>query len=339
MTDEQIQTIQTYQGDIIEEYWKPGPFRSNRTYVDLFSFWKFRENIRACGLEHLRSTVGQCISRKVIFKHERLASYYYSAYCRTASMHQCISDLEDQIIKRTPLLSFYVQDSFESFYLFLGSALDNIGGVGNIMLGYTNSEDSFSDFVKSFRADNGRNIAHPNAITIFDAAREINENYRAQIAHRGRLATFWGNKLGVLVPFTQAEFEKTGPATESLSWRKDLREMLEGRRKVLPMTQLCSLHLRTIEKAIDELFRISVTEVAQYVQRNDIKLADDSSRFDFDSAQRPADARWVLFRCNEENRLYLNIWFHDLSKGELPKTCVNDDCKSNNIVPMYYVKE
>ncbi len=339
MRDDQVQLIQQYRGDIIEEYWKPGPLRSNRFYVDLFNYWQFRERVRACGLEHLRPTVGQCISRKVIFRHERLASYFYSAYCRTASLHQCISDLEEQIIKGGSLLLFYVQESFESFYLFLGSALDNIGGVGNIMLGYANSEDSFSDFAKSFRADNIRTTAHPNALGLFDAAKDINENYRAQIAHRGRFATLWRERQGIQTPFAQAEFEKTGPATESVSWRKDIREMYEGRKKILPMTQLCFQHLRIIEQAIDEVFRISIGEIDSYLQRHEIRLAEDPSRFEFDATRRPDNARWVLYRCNHENRPYLNMWFHDLSKDDSPTVCINNDCRSGNITPMYYVKE
>jgi hypothetical protein len=339
MTDDQVERIQSYQGDIVEEYWKPGSFRSNRSYVDLFRFWEFRDSVKACGLEHLRPSQGQCISRTFIFKHERLASYYYSAYCRVASLHQCLLDLENQIARRDNLLYFLVQHSFESFYLFLGSALDSIGGVGNIMFGYHNSEDSFSDFLRSFRADALRIDANPNAIALFDAARDIQDNYRSHIAHRGRLATIWGSKLNVLFPNAPAEFERPGPADASVSWRKDIRDMIEGRARTLPMTQLCFKHLRAVELAIDEIYRISTTEINSYLLRHNVQFAAIPSDFDCDVQQVPADARWILYRCNQENRPYLNMWFHELARGEPPTHCINVDCGSDNITPMYFVRD
>jgi len=339
MTNDQINQIQSYQGDMIEEYWKPGPLRSSRTYVDLFHFWQFREQIRACGLEHLRPTEGNSISRAFIFKHERLASYYYTAYCRTATLHHCISDLEQAIINKGPLLHFNVQNAFETFYLFAGSTLDNIAGVSNIMLGYANSEDSFSDFLRSFRADNASQAASPDALRLFEAAKDINDNYRAQVAHRGRLGTLWVQKLNVLAPYAQADFDKPGPAIASISWRKELREMMEGRTKAIPMTQLCFQHLRTFEQAIDEIFRISIGHIDSYLHRHGAKFAADSSQFGIDLQTRLAEAKWILYRCNEEPRPYLNVWFHDLSKGELPQRCINNDCKSEKISAMYYVKD
>lgn len=234
---------------------------------------------------------------------------------------------------------FDVQNAFESFYLFVGSTLDNIAGVGNIMLGYANSEDSFTDFVRSFREDNVAQAKYPDAIRIFDVAKDINENYRAQVAHRGRLSTLWLQKLNVPVPFAQADFDKPGAAVASISWRKEIREMLEGRKKIAPMTQLCFQHLRSVEQTIDEVFRISIDRIDSHLQNHNVRFAADASAFQIDLDRKPAEAKWILYRCNEEPRPYLNMWFHDLSKEELPRQCINDDCKSPKISPMYYVDD
>lgn len=339
MNEDQIKTIQNFQGDPIEEYWKPGSIRSERTYVDLFYYWEFREKLKACNLNFLHSKDGEPISRNFIFKFERLASYYYSTYCRIASMHQSLSDLEKSISDRGPLMHFKVQNNFESFYLFLGVALNNIGGVGTIIFGYKNKEDSFSDFLSSLENDENFDSFISDHKSLLNQTKEINENYRAHVAHRGRLSTLTYNKAGFLIPYTLASFEKTGPANQSLSWRKEIRDMKEGRKETLPMHQVCYRHLRIIENTVDLIFKITLKNIENFLSNHSVLLNNNQNQIVVDSTNHPKDANWILYRCNTEKRPYINIWFHDLKKSNTPVKCINTDCNSNDISAMCYVKD
>lgn len=339
MNAEQINKIQKYQGDIIEESWKPGPLKATKNYVDLFYFWEFRESVRACGLEHLRPmTSKKILSRNFIFMHERLAAYYYTAYSRLASMHQCLIDIENHLTQNRNLSHFFIQHAFESFYFFLGSVLDNMGAVGNIIFGFDHKEDSFSKFYKKIIKIEELKFSS-NDLELLENIRNMQENYRAQISHRGRLGTLITSKLNVSIPLVQSEFKKSGSAKKAYSWRKELREMAEGRLRKKPMPQLCSEHLLKIEKSVNLIFKICTENLTNYLERNNARITNKPKEFDIELKKIPSEANWILYRCNGDNQNYLNHWFHPLSDKKFPKKCINQYCDSSDIQPMYFLKD
>lgn len=79
MKSQEVERIQAYKGDLIEEQWKPS-LLAEKPYIDWFYYWEFRELLVAGNLTYLRPLeMGQAIAKKTLYQHERLAGYYYSA--------------------------------------------------------------------------------------------------------------------------------------------------------------------------------------------------------------------------------------------------------------------
>ena len=288
-------------------------------------------------LEHLRPHNSQVLSKEFLEKHERLASYSYTAFCRIAATRQCLLDLCSHLESTHHISMFHILNAFEAFHLFFGSALENIGGAGNIILGHSCKEDSYSSFLKSFRDSPTSTNLNPEVMEVLDAARSIKENYRDHISHRSRLASLGASHEGRNIPSFESEFKKRGCAKEQRSWRKTLREIAEGRCETMPAPDLCAKHLGILERAGDAVFAICLQEAGAYFSANSAHIAENPEEFEIDIATVPEDASYVLFKCKAEKQLHLNTWYHPIASRPFPSNCVNGWCKSQEIVAMYYV--
>ena len=345
MKVEHIERIQRYRGDGPEEQWKP-KLPPKEPYVDVYYYWEFRQALQAGDLCCLRpAEEGTCISKKALQKHERLAGYWYSAYIRLASMHESLDGLRRTLlVYPEPLDLSKLRFFLEAFYHFLGSVLDMIGGVGNIIYGFRGEEDSFTKFKNRFEAVANRNPIEQKAMLGLNELARIRD-YRDRITHRSVFAQILDkNPMRTesgQVPAWDVRIEKgykkVGPQYEKM-WRKVIRDILEGRLESVSVHSLCEEHLRKVEESSDLLFQCFLQRVPRYLTTNKLRLVTDKYSGLADPAAPPSEAKYVFYHCRaQESRLYWCDWLQPTSKPI--KTCVNPDCDSEDIVPLFFVSK
>lgn len=349
MNETEIVKIQAYKGDSIEELWKPTPSTTD-PYIDWFYYWEFRETIAAGNLATLRpSKPGNIVSKKALYQHERLAGYYYSAYVRLAAMHKCLNELKGMYRGNDPNVFMPSEPDiletifrFEGFYHFFGSVLDMLAGAGNIIYGFRQKEDSFSNFKKSFEALNSCNPLEKQAL---DKLSEVDrsKDYRDHIVHRPTFA-MWAvldRRKDAQVALDrdiriEKDYRLMGPQGTKM-WRAILRGMLKGYIESVSIIDLCDEHLRQVESAGNLLFHCLVDRLPEYLTRNNIRMVPDRMSELVDPTTPPADAKFVFYLCPncEQKQLLLSVWLQKLD--DLSGKC--DLCGQPNIVPLFLVSE
>jgi hypothetical protein len=339
MTQDEIERISRCRGDSVEEFWKPTLEQPNKHHVDVFWFWEFRERLLGCELKILRPAGDhQTISERVLYKHERLAGYYYTSFCRIAGMHDKLFGVNKILENRGPQpVHFFMLDLFESFYLMLGSALDMIGGVGNIMYGFQGSEDSFHNFVTRFEALNNRTSLENEALMRMRLVRNVQENLRAQIAHRPRISSVVDSQTGRFL--VQKDFNRAPQPENNIMWRKTLREINEGRAELIPLDVQMHNDLALAEDTVNYVFHFCTERIADYLAANGMRISTDADNEPLPT-EKPAGAKYLLAKCldcGRGGRIHLDTWLH---RAEIPfESCLNEDCLSRNIRAYYYVSE
>ncbi|MBU1626773.1 hypothetical protein KKB18_05325 [bacterium] len=210
--------------------------------------------------------------------------------------------------------------------MFLGSALDNIGAVGNIVLGNPKKEDSFSNFLK-FIKNQCYSTQYPDIVKTLVEINDIKDNYRTQIAHRGRIGTHWKGYLNIPIPYVQSGLKGKISPEHTMSWREEFRDVEKGRIPTIPIPQLCYEHLLILEKAVNSVFSLCAANLKSFYDYNNVKLIKDPSKRLTKLKPAPADAEWILFRCRESHQPYLKTWIHDLT-DPLPEVCIGETCNS-----------
>jgi len=338
MIPEEIEKISRYRGDELEEFWKPTLERPYKYQVDVYWFWEFREKLLGCELKILRPIPpNSCIKKKVLYRHERLAGYYYTSYCRVADMHDKILSLRELFDKPIQPIHFFVMDRFESFYLTLGSVLDMIGGVGNIIYSFGNKEDSFHDFLDNFEKLCKRTTKENETLIRMRMARRIQENLRDQIAHRPRMSTVVDSLTGKF--YIEENFSRAEQAVNTVMWRKTLREISEGRKKLIPMDIQMYNDVSLLEDTINHIFECCYYRIDNYLTTNSIRIVQDSES-ELLPGIVPGTAKFILYKCFEcsaRGNIYLDTWLQPIDKPT--RVCLNDECKSENIRGYYYVSD
>ncbi len=339
MTQEQIEKISHYRGDSVEEFWTPTPEHPNKHHVDVFWFWEFRERLLGCELKILRPAGdGRTISERVLHKHERLAGYYYTSFCRIAGMHDKLFGVNKILENHGPQpVHFFMLDLFESFYLMLGSALDMIGGAGNIIYGLGGSEDSFHNFVTRFEALDVRTTMENEALMRMRLSRNIQENLRAQIAHRPRISSVVDQSTGRF--YVQKDFNRALQPENNIMWRKSLREINEGRAELIPLDIQMYNDLGLVEDTVNHVFHCCTERIGDYLAANGMRISADADNEPLPN-EKPAEAKYLFAKCldcGKGGRIHLDTWLHRVEKPF--ESCLNEDCRSRNIKAYYYVSD
>jgi len=331
MTKDQIEEILKFSGDSIEEKWKPG---RTDNYLDIYYYWKLRELNKAGTIEGLFPETG-LMAETTLYKLERLPQYYHSVYARLAKVateKQLINSIYDDLVQNKLTDNNNIFDNVETFYYFIGSILDNLGGLANIVTGNKRgAEDSFNDFLKYkqeelFRTDSEKNLIRQ--IT------EIKDHYRDHLTHRPRFSTITFVTNSKREIHIQSEFNKINEAKWFVTWRKETRDIVEGRKKSQPIIDVINCHFDIIVQTCDLIFKKCFENYQTFLLNE--KLSDKKT-YTLDPMKPPADTKYILFACDKETSSYLKYWLHNVSKP-FPTNCTLESCKSNNIRPVYFLK-
>ena len=349
MDEKQIKHIQAYKGDEIEEQWKPNK-SMQKPYIDLFYYWEFREAIVAGNLSFLRPRrEKETIAKKVLYQHERLAGYYYSAYVRLAAMHKCLNALEGMLRENNPKVFIPpspaildVTMHFEGFYHFLGAVVDMLGGVGNILYGFGRKEDSFSDFKKSFGELDSKTELESQTLAKLSAIDEI-KDYRDHIVHRPAFAMHEilglreGDQIALVRDIKIERDYKLAKPQGTKMWRSILRGMWKDYIESVSIIDLCREHLGQIEEIGNRLFHCFLERIPQYLDSNGIRIIRDRTQDCADLDKIPTGVELVLYLCadceNRQSRLSVSMQ----KLASLTGKC--DLCGESNVFPMYFVSE
>lgn len=365
MNAEEIEKVRNYAGDSVEEYWKPNP-QQDRPYIDWFYYWEFREELAAGDLTHLRPLhPNSSITKNVVYQHERLRGYFYSAFVRFAVMIEHLQSLEDMFRNNPPTVIFpetpplwKILSAFEGFYHFLGSVLDMLGGVGNIFYGFEGDEDSFTNFSNKIRALEPKTGCERELVGVFPDIDKV-KAYRDRIVHRPAFAQWHifkqregnvGNLVGldkdVLIEkdylHRRAEGMRMG--------RKVLREMADGRIQPISIIDLTIEHKGQIEKLGNLLFGCFLERLPRYLDDNQIRVIKDRTIEIADLKNPPADAAYIFYLCPicEQRAPSLASYMQRVS--EQSTECVNiltamefpyepAKCGNPNMIPLFFIAE
>jgi hypothetical protein len=332
MTTEQLDEISKKSGDFIENKWKPG---NTEDYLDLYYYWKLRDVNAAGTIEGYKSIGGDSlISQSFLFKLERIPQYYHTVFCRVAALKTTKLELEE-FSKRVLAGSNetdILYNKIETFYFFCGSILDNLAGLSNIILNNSRGkEDSFSDFFGYI--DKG--IFTEEEIAILTESLNIKGNYRDHFSHRPRLGLLSKTIDGVTKIHLQDQFIKTGPADRLITWRKEFRDIIEGRKSTSDIISLINKHFQIIEKTANILFKYCFLNYNNFLTSEVVEKAE--AEIIIDPTQIPQGCQFIFYRCLEERDPYLKYWYHSVA-NPLPVECSLETCKSQILKPIYFVK-
>lgn len=345
MTAEQIIEISKFTGDKIEEFWKPKTedVKSFR-YVDLHYYWILRHKIKAYDTLHLRpKSSPQSLAQDFIYTHERLAGYCYTCYSRLGVMHMSRDQIE--CLSKKPAMYWKVEEeiqfwqSYETFYFNLGSVLDVMAGAGNIIYGFSSGkENSLKDFIKNLnkaKGDNRLRADEKEMIGDLEKCRILQENLRGLLAHHRRFSAIISDQIWV-----RNEWSKKPNPNRLVSWRKELRDMVEGRIPSVPALVSITSHLSLVESSINFLIGCLVKRTEEYLQKNNAILIDKWDKNPLDLTKLSSKAQLVFYGCRKcirNKNMYLGRWFHDVTTS-FPIECINDNCNSTEIIPLYSVE-